>query len=1477
MKNDIKKIYSLTGLQSGIFHSKLKDSESSSYHLQTEMTVALGLSGEQIKEALTLLGCQYEVLKTAFVLPESTGVPKQVILTEREIPLDVLTLETETLSLEIEQYKEKDLKRGFDLQKDSLIRVAAVLREKETHLVISVHHIIIDGWSFNLLLNAFVNLLYQVHQGTGMEQIKEAIAQEMDAVPTFDEYIRFLKTYDKEKAYRFWKEYLSDIYSDSDIKSVSDKEVRTGKSEVLTGRISRELTKKLSESAASEGFTINTVSEAAWGILLQKYACSADAVFARILSGREIQLVNADKIFGILIRSVPCRVTCTEEETMTSLCGKLYRNDLQAMEYSSVSLSEMQEYCGFSTERIHSVVAFENYMSIDDANRKGVEIKSTREETSYPVSVTYFIENGQLCFHIIFDGKVYSLSEMNILKDVLCNILTYYAKHPDCKVSEIEFIDACSRKIIEGVHRKEEIDRSETIIHLLKKQVDSHPEKTAIECYGKRITYGGLWEMASKVAGELRERGITRNRCVVVCAEKCIEVVVSMYGILMAGGTCTVISDDYPVRRQEYIWKATDALVALYHTRELKIDVPSQCIDDAFFAGAQMDLPGGVKSENAAHIIFTSGTTGNPKGVCLTHANFLSTIMCNAVHDLQLGENTVFMHVSAQTFDASLLEIHGCLLNGGKLVIVEKEDIIDSEKAKEIIRDQKINTMFLSTALFHQAAETDPSVFDGVRTVSFGGERCSLNAVNKVFEHNTKIRLVNIYGPTETSIYVTREIYERPQKKVTIGFPNSNTAIHILNGNCECSIGMAGELCVCGGQVADGYIREEKNGKFVDSPFDDGRMYRTGDFARWNLDGSIAYIGRVDNQIKLHGYRIELNEIEAAIQQVKGVTASAVKLFQQSDNDGILVGYFTADQELNEYRVLEELKKTLPSYSIPKQLHQVESFELNKNGKIDKAKLQKPQRTVNGTHKMPENDVQKNICASVEKVLETTNVSIEDDLFELGLDSLKSMKLLPELKKYGYQFAISDLYSYRSIEKLSQNIMIRREIDAADSKQTMKFKSMEEVREYLKEATKQYEDALINRRDIKAEELLANQTRVSGMATIMSGIVIPFEQEFNIDILTQSVLHLLNTQMALRTTFRNNLLVYKAKYRSITLPYLNLKDAPESLRDEVREYLSTEYFVKHKAEKNREQALHRAVAVKYSENDCRLYMPVDHMIFDAVSGEIVSREIMRYYYNPQEEDGDILSYSDYAAQLSLGPQNVKKHELAEMLNLKEFSSALCEYGALDDSNLKNYVINLKLGRDVSFFSEEQLWNYAYKLFLEMVTFSVDVERIPFVTICINREYCKKRFYDTVGLFVDSLPIVDTKEAKLNYQAVRDKIKWLSEHNISAISTISGKNLVKNPGIISVMLSAVKYIDKLPVFNYLGLYTSMNESENGLRIEELLREETKVIRTVDVKVLKDSFSFLVFCREGRQEELQNHLQEYLTDMMQKDRIQYQEVN
>lgn len=1472
MDDRIQKIYSLTGLQTGIYYSKIKDAKSSNYHLQTEASLMLKLTQQQVRFALDLLSYQYEVLKTAFVLPESTGVPRQVILADRTIPLITMEAQDGDDADALAQYKTQDLRRGFDLQKDSLIRVAALFNGEKTYFVISVHHIILDGWSLNLLLNAFVTILHWVSEGKNEEQIKKTIDQEMFGVPEFSEYVKQTQLHKPEKAYQFWGEYLSDVATNSEVFGTADNKEKSNCAETVTGSISKERTERLTQLAVQEGFTVNTIAEAAWGIVLQKYSYADDVVFARILSGRDTVLPRTDKILGLLIKSVPCRVKCQSEELVTDLCKSLYLNDLKAMEYSDVSLSDVQEHSNFHTDYIHSVVAFENYVATDKGKQCDFEIISAREETDYPVSVSYFQADGKLQFNIICDGKKYAHTEMTVIRDVLQNILTYYADHPDCRVCDIDFVDKYSDGLVITDQRMNNSEKSQTLIRLLKKHVDSAPNRIAVECREKSVTYRELWKMSERVAAELTRRHVKRGQCVVIFSEKCIEFVAAVYGILMAGCSYTVISNEFPLRRQELICRITGAKLALFCTKRLDLDIPMICMNDAFW-DKRFEAPKEAlcKPDDIAQIVFTSGSTGEPKGVCITHSNLICFFHCNCVHDYDLGTDSVFMQISAQTFDASAMEIHGTLTFGGKLVLVEKKEFFDPTEAKRLIRRHGINKCFLSTSLFNQMAEIDHTVFDELEIVGFGGEACNVNCVNKVLENNQNIILINFYGPTETTCYVTKEKIERPQKRITIGTSVPQNPVCILNGNKKCSVGMNGEICVLGPQLGK-YLSDDEavQRRFVDNPFGDGRMYRTGDVGRLNLDGKIEFLGRQDNQIKLRGYRIELNEIEEAIRRTRGITAVAVKLFGKG-GDGKIVGYYSSDIGIDENAVRAELKMTLPAFSVPSLLVRVEKFELNQNGKIDKSKLKMPENQPKAEVKMPKTADQKKLCAAVEEVLGKPGIGIDEDLFEIGMNSIKAMKLLAITKKHGYHFTVSDMYSYRTIECLCEHLIIKREIEESDSRHAKTVRSLEELKDYLQQETKRYESDLINRRDVWKEELLANQVRVSKQANIMSGIVVPFEEEFNIERLTQSVLSLLNRQDVLRTTCRNGLLVYKSTYKSIQIPYLNLKESSDELRSEAKEYFTTEYYKKEEGP-SKEIALHRMVAVKYSESDCRLYIPVDHMIFDAVSGEIITREILRHYYDPLAEVEEVLPYREYGAQLGLGPKDMGRQNMSELLNLKEFASALADYAKKEDPGFKNYVIQVKLRKNPDLFAQDMLWNYAYRLFLKMVGFSVKVSLIPYVSVCINREYCGKKFYNTVGMFVDVLPFVDTVDAKIDYKAMRDRIRWLGKHNISAISMISSKkDMAKYPGVAVTMLSVVQHIPKVPVFNFLGLYSTTSNSTTDIDVEELLKKEKKCIRTVDVKVTQDGFSFLVFCKEGKKEELKSYMQSCLDEMMNEDGI------
>ena len=438
MNSSIKKVYTLTGLQSGIYFSYLKDVRSSSYHLQMEIELNSDFTELEINQALELLSIRYEMLRTAIVLPNRSGVPKQVILASRKIPLQIINVDT-TADEAMYNFAKIDLKKDFDLQKESLIRTAAVLEKTRTLILISVHHIIIDGWSFNLLLEAFISYLYRIHNKGDIDSIKKEIEEQLSDLPSFQEYIEWENR--QIKSFDFWQEYLRNYDLDAQIFGNPPKNVQKIESQETVNFLSKKQTENLNKIAGNHLFTLNTVCEVAWGFLLQKYNYSDDVVFARILSGRDIAIRNAGAIFGPMIHSVPCRIKFNGGDSFIDVCERQYQDDLKATENENVTLQEIQEKCGFSASRIHTVVAFENYTVSDKAKNEGVSIRFAREQTEYPISISYFIENGKLGYRIIYSCSHFSKFDIEIICNTLNNIFSYFVDHPSCKMNEVEFQD----------------------------------------------------------------------------------------------------------------------------------------------------------------------------------------------------------------------------------------------------------------------------------------------------------------------------------------------------------------------------------------------------------------------------------------------------------------------------------------------------------------------------------------------------------------------------------------------------------------------------------------------------------------------------------------------------------------------------------------------------------------------------------------------------------------------------------------------------------------------------------------------------------------------------------------------------------------------------------------------------------------------------------------------------------------------------
>uniref|UniRef100_UPI000490C477 amino acid adenylation domain-containing protein n=1 Tax=Ruminococcus flavefaciens TaxID=1265 RepID=UPI000490C477 len=385
----------------------------------------------------------------------------------------------------------------------------------------------------------------------------------------------------------------------------------------------------------------------------------------------------------------------------------------------------------------------------------------------------------------------------------------------------------------------------------------------------KELTYAELNAKANSLAHKLREMGVKPEDFVAIIADKSIEIIVGIYGIIKAGGAYVPIDPTYPEERITYMLEDCKPKCILKFTAEsieLGSEIPViDLADSSIWNGNTDNLEYVNNAEDAFYCIYTSGTTGQPKGVVVINRNVVKLVK-NCDYTV-LDESSVILQTGQLMFDASTFEVWGASLNGGTLHLISKEKMLNAATFKKYMEDNGVNTLFITTALFNQFISEDKTIFNCLKHLMFGGEATSERHVEMLRTQNTGLDFRNVYGPTETTTFAAHYIIDKKADKTPIGKPISNTQMYILSGEKLCGIGVPGELCISGDGVARGYLNrpELTAEKFVKNPFGEGSMYRSGDLVRWLPDGNIEFLGRIDEQIKIHGFRIELGEIESRI------------------------------------------------------------------------------------------------------------------------------------------------------------------------------------------------------------------------------------------------------------------------------------------------------------------------------------------------------------------------------------------------------------------------------------------------------------------------------------------------------------------------------------------------------------------------------------------------------------------------------------
>ncbi|MCP6760180.1 MAG: amino acid adenylation domain-containing protein [Fischerella sp. CENA71] len=593
--------------------------------------------------------------------------------------------------------------------------------------------------------------------------------------------------------------------------------------------------------------------------------------------------------------------------------------------------------------------------------------------------------------------------------------------------------------LVEWNNTKVDYPKHLCIHELFAAQVEKTPDNIAVVFDEQKLTYQELNRRANKVAHYLQSLGVGREVLVGICVERSLDAIAGLLGILKAGGAYLPLDPTYPQERLSFM--LSDSQVQVLLTQQKFVDefsasgVKTVCLDSDWKSinGQSHENPtSDVTAENLAYVIYTSGSTGTPKGVAVPH-RAVNRLVCNTDY-VQLEASDRVAQASNTSFDAATFEIWGSLLHGATLVGVPQNVVLSLQHFAEYIREQKITVLFLTTALFNQFASVVPQTFKNLRHLLFGGEAVDPKSVKAVLDNGAPQRLLHVYGPTESTTFSCWHLIKDVPEGTTnipIGRPISNTQVYILNSELQpVTVGTPGEIYIGGDGLARGYLNrpELTEQRFIPNPFDNAKLYKTGDLARYLPDGNIEFVGRVDYQVKIRGFRIELGEIEARLSQHPDVQQAVVIVREDIPGDKRLVAYIVPHQKsaANSITLNHFLKEKLPAYMIPAAFMILDSLPLTPNGKVERRNLPAPTRTRPDLEEIfvaPRNPIEEKLAGIWSQLLGLDVIGVNDNFFHLGGHSLIATQMLARVRDvFSVELFFPQIFTHPTIASLAQLI-----------------------------------------------------------------------------------------------------------------------------------------------------------------------------------------------------------------------------------------------------------------------------------------------------------------------------------------------------------------------------------------------------------------------------------------------------------------------
>lgn len=1039
-RGEIEDVYPLTPMQKGMLFHSLLDAESGAYFEQATLTIEGNINVPKLIESIELLSKRHAILRTNFY-NEWRNKPLQIVYKDKGIEFnyqktDELFRNEAEINLILQEYSEKDNQRGFDLYSDSLMRITLLQFDKDKyHMIWSFHHILMDGWCAPLLFNELFTNYYCLCQDKSIANV--------DVTP-YSQYIEWLDNQDLNESSKYWKCYLDGYNETVSLSRPKESEQKRYDIDELVFELGIELTNKLKKIANQNQVTINTIIQSVWGILLQRYNNTKDAVFGTVVSGRPTDIHGIEQMIGLFINTIPVRIQNSKGDSFDSLVKKIQQQAIESNRYDTYPLYEIQKEKEQKQELIDHIMVFENY-PMDTKQDENVPEKyllkvknaDVKEQTNYNFNL--IVAPGESYkIRLNYNKNAYDRKYIEQIKRHLHQILCQVLENSYTLLDDIEIVDYEEKaKLLEFSQDREfGFMENEDIITLFENRVRKFPDKVAVLFGEESLTYFRLNQYANKIANMLKTKGINSNEVVALMTDRSLDMIVGILGILKAGAAYLPIDPDFPNERIEFMLQDSNSKVVLlpaYFNTKIPTHIDHLCwyneIGELTKNCDDKNLGLEITANQLAYIIYTSGTTGKPKGILTSHKNVVRVV--KDTNYITINSSDIILQLSNYAFDGSIFDIFGALLNGAQLVMIKKENLLDVKKLADCIVKKKVTVLFITTALFNVLIDYGLDSLLNIRKVLFGGERASHLHIKKALNYLGPNKIIHVYGPTESTVFATyNEVNELNEEitNISIGKPLGYTKIYILNDSLQFQpVGIAGELCIGGAGLAKGYLNHPDltNNKFIGDPVEYGeKIYKTGDLARWLPDGNIEYLGRIDHQVKIRGYRIELGEIEAQLLKIQGINESLVIVQEEQIGLKRLCAYWVGDPMLETNSIKKQLITSLPEYMIPSYFMRIDQFPLTPNGKINTKMLPSLSSEESQKHDFaaPKTEIEILLTETWENVLGINRVSINDNFFEIGGDSIKIIQITARLAQKGYNLDMKHWFKKQTIQELSKHI-----------------------------------------------------------------------------------------------------------------------------------------------------------------------------------------------------------------------------------------------------------------------------------------------------------------------------------------------------------------------------------------------------------------------------------------------------------------------